>query len=105
MGGEMANKQALVNYLDRKVFDPILHASSENYSAADEKALQDVKRRTKTEKDRYYHYSTAADIRQNYESDLHSEAAKKVNAELKRLNLPHLADVKDEFLALADEEK
>ena len=101
----MANKQELVSYLDRKVFDPILHASSDKYGGADHKALDDVKRRTETEKERYHHYSSAEDVRQNFESDLHSEAAKKVNSELKRLNLPRLADVKEEFMALAEDRK
>lgn len=36
-----------------------------------------------------------------YKSDLSSENAREVNAKLKRLNLPILADVKDEFLKLA----
>lgn len=38
-------------------------------------------------------------------SDLHSETARRINKELKRLKLPRLPDVKDEFLAVADGRK
>jgi hypothetical protein len=34
-------------------------------------------------------------------SDLHSETAKRINKELRRLKLPRLPDVKEEFLKLA----
>ena len=36
-------------------------------------------------------------------SDLHSETAKRINKELRRLKLPRLPDVKDEFLQIADD--
>jgi hypothetical protein len=36
-------------------------------------------------------------------SDLHSETAKRINKQLRRLKLPRLPDVKDEFLQIADD--
>lgn len=57
--------------------------------------------RTRTEQDRYHHYESAEKVIQMYKDDLSSAKAREVNAKLKRLNLPILADVKDEFLKMA----
>jgi hypothetical protein len=57
---------------------------------------------TKSEKARFHGYHSAQEIRDNYMSDLHSDTAKRINKELRRLKLPRLPDVKDEFLAIAD---
>src|SRR4051794_32629900 len=97
----MASKQQLTDFLNRKVFDPILHASPDKYSEADQKKLKDVQDRTKSEKDRFHHYSSAQEVIDNYKNDLHSSTAKRVNSELQQLNLPTLPSVKDEFLKLA----
>jgi hypothetical protein len=97
----MASKQQLTDFLNSKVFDPILHASPDKYSEADQKKLKDVQDRTKSEKDRFHHYSNAQEVIDNYKSDLHSSTAKRVNSELEKLNLPTLPSVKDEFLKLA----
>lgn len=97
----MANKQELVHFLDQRVFDPILRAKPDEYSGHDRDMLEHVQKATRTEKDRYHHYGSADDVIQNFKSDLHSSAAKKVDSELSRLKLPCLPDVKDEFLELA----
>ena len=99
----MANKSELVHYLDQHVFDPILRASAGGRSGHEKDELEDVQRRTETEKDRYRHYSSAEEVVRMYKDDLTSEKAKPVNAKLQRLNLPQLADVKEEFLKLAGE--
>lgn len=99
----MANKQELLGFLDRHVFDPILRASADRYSEADRKKLVDVQERTRSEKDRFRGYSNAQEIIDNYKSDLHSSTAKRVNSELEKLKLPTLPSVKDEFLRLAED--
>lgn len=48
----MPNKEELIHFLDRKVFNPILHASPDKYSDADQRKLKDVQDRTKSEKER-----------------------------------------------------
>ena len=100
----MANKQELVHFLDRHVFDPILHASPDKYSEADQRKLKDVQDRTRSEKDRFHHYRSAKEVLDNYKSDLHSATAKRVNAELEKLKLPTLPSVEDDFLKLAHDE-
>jgi hypothetical protein len=98
----MANKQELVHFLERKVFDPILRAKPEDYNANERKALEHVRKATEAEKDRYRHYGSADEVILNFKRDLHSPAAKKIDSELSRLKLPSLPEVKDEFLKLAN---
>jgi hypothetical protein len=101
----MANKTELLNFLDNHVFNPILKASSDRYSEADQKKLEDVQQRTKSEKDRFHRYRNAQAIIDNYKDDLHSPTAKRVNSELEKLKLPTLPSVKEEFLRLAGEDE
>lgn len=99
----MANKQQLLHFLDQRVFNPILKASPKNKENSDDKKLKDVQDKTRTERDRFHHYSSAREIVDNYKSDLHSKAAHRVNQELEALKLPTLPSVRDEFLRLADD--
>ena len=98
----MADKQELTRFLDRHIFEPILRADASHYSEHDRELLADVQKRTRTEQERFHNYPSAQKLIEMYKDDLHSEKAHKVNAELKRLKLPILADVKDEFLKLAE---
>jgi hypothetical protein len=100
----MANKQELIHFLEEHVFNPILNASPDRYSEADQHKLKDVQDRTKSEKERFHRYSSAREVIDNYNSDLHSSTAKRVNRELEKLNLPTLPSVKDDFLKLAGAE-
>ena len=99
----MASKQELVEFLDRRVFDPILHTSEDKYSGKQRERLNDVKRRTEAEKTRFHNYESAQKVVEMYKDDLSSEKAKPVNAHLEELGLPRLVDVKNEFYELAGE--
>ena len=95
----MASKSELLHFLDQHVFNPILHAPKR--SGHEQTELEDVQKRTRAEQERFHAYPNTDELIRMYKDDLHSEKAKKVNAELKRLKLPLLADVKNEFLQLA----
>ncbi len=96
-------REELVRFLDRKVFDPILRASPDRYSGADRKHLEHVKSNTESEKKRFHDdYRTAREVRDNYHSDLSSKTADRVNRELEELGLPTLPSVREEFDALAE---
>jgi hypothetical protein len=98
-------KQAgIIHFLEQHVFNPILNASPDRYNGADQHRLKDVQDRTKSEKERFHRYSSAREVIDNYNSDLHSSTAKRVNRELEKLKLPTLPSVKDDFLKLAGEE-
>jgi hypothetical protein len=98
----MANKQELVRFLDRRVFDPILKASPSSLSKSDKGKLLDAQKRTRSEKDRFHQYDSAQQFIENYKRDLNAPAAKHVNSELQKLNLPTLPSVKDEFMKIAE---
>jgi len=100
----MANKQELLHFLDQHVFNPILKASPKGKGDADERKLKDVQDKTRSEQERFHHYSSAREIVDNYKSDLHSKTAHRVNKELEALNLPTLPSVREEFLKLAGDQ-
>lgn len=98
----MASKTELLRFLDARVFNPILKANPGSYKESDRKALDDVQGSTKSEKQRFHGYRNAQEVIDNYKSDLNSETAKRINAELKRLKLPSLPSVRREFLEMAE---
>src|SRR5205807_2677938 len=86
-----------------KGVNPVLHAKPDHYSESDRKKLEDVQKRTRTEQERYHkEYKSAEEVRVNFMRDTTSAAAKKVDSGLKRLHLPCLPDLKDEFRSLAE---
>lgn len=98
-------QQELFQFLDRRVFQPIMNASPGRYSGDDDKQkLADVKDRTRREKERYQNYEDAQKLRSMYLDDVQqsSGAAERTNDELKELGLPRLEDVRDEFMSLCD---
>jgi hypothetical protein len=100
-----SSKEKLVEFLNRKAFEPILRASPDDYkSEADKKALADVQRKTETEVERYARYPSAQKVRQMFKDDLNSAPAQKVDRELHRLGLPRLCDIKSEFDQLCERE-
>lgn len=99
----MANKSQLLDFLDKHIFFPILHASERDLGTKQREDLEDIKRRTQDEMGRFHGYDSAEKVIQRYKDDLHSEAAKSLNARLQDLGLPRFVDVKDEFLKVAGE--
>jgi hypothetical protein len=97
-----ANKQKLINFLERRVWNPVLKATPSKYSDPDRKVLERVQRKTESQRERYQSYDSAGRLRQEFQDDLQSQQARKVNADLQKLKLPIQADVKDEFFGLAD---
>ena len=96
-------KEKLLDFLEKKAFDPVLNKSKDDYdSDTKKKELEDVKRSTKSEKERFRNYGSAKEVRDNYLSDLNSEPAQKINRELDDLNLPKLPDYKKDFLDLCE---
>src|SRR4051812_26090055 len=94
-------REELLKFIDKNAFDVILKASDEKLTDEEKEMLGDVKRKTESEKRQFHEkYSTAEEVKKNYLSDVHSKSAKKVNEELKKLKLPTLPDLKDQFQEL-----
>ena len=67
------------------------------------KKLKDIQRKTGNEKKQFHNdYKTAKEVKEGYLSDVRSEAAKKINEELRHLKLPTLPELKDNFINLRD---
>ena len=90
-------KQQLIDLLNRKVFDPVIHASESGKSDAEKQKLEKIKGQTRTEQQRYHHYEDAAKVKQMYRDDLRSAPAEKVHRESHQLGLPALPDIREEF--------
>lgn len=96
-------KDRLVHFLDRKAFDPVMHANADRYPENKRDKLKDVQRRTQTEIDRFHGYGSAQEVVTNFKRDLHSEPARKVHRALKDLGLPTIGDVREAFEKLAQD--
>jgi predicted amidohydrolase YtcJ len=90
-------KRELVEFVVARAFEPVLRAKPDGRSDADRRRLEHVQRATRSEIERYRHYGSADEVAVNFRRDLSSEAAKKIHAELRRLHLPTIEDVRDEF--------
>ena len=106
MGPDDRKREELLKFLNQKVFDPILRALPEDYKSEDlKKKLNDVKRRTESEKHIFHEFQTAEQVKKNYLADLDFRTARKTDYELDELKLPSLTQVKDEFLRLCEKLK
>ena len=106
MGPDDRKREELLKFLNQKVFDPILRALPEDYKSEDlKKKLNDVKRRTESEKHIFHELQTAEQVKKNYLADLDFRTARKTDYELDELKLPSLIKVKDEFLRLCEKLK
>ncbi|MDA8387233.1 MAG: hypothetical protein M0Z58_01050 [Nitrospiraceae bacterium] len=103
---EGKKREQLIEFLDEKLFDPILRASPDDYESQDSrKKLHDVKKHIEKEKLRFRDrdaYPAAADIKKSILLDLQSKTGEKMGHDLDQLDLPRLTGIKDEFLKLCD---
>jgi hypothetical protein len=94
-------KRQLAEFVIEKAFEPVMRARPDGRSDTDRRALQHVQAATKAEIDRYRHYESAAEVVTNFRRDLNSSAAKKIQAQLRKLRLPTVEDIRREFEAKA----
>lgn len=103
MPGDNA-REKLLDFLDRKAFDPVLKASPDDYTNdAQKQKLKNVQKTTRNTKESYHKYGSAEKVRQMFRDDLHSDAAEDVHRELRDLGLPTLNEIEPEFTHLADQ--
>jgi hypothetical protein len=101
MAADQNARERLVQLLDQKAFDPILHARPDRYSGNDREKLEHVKGATERTKQRYHHdYAGVEEVCARFREDLSSSSAQRVQRELEQLGLPTLHDIEDEFDAL-----
>ena len=96
-------KKQLLDFIDKKAFDVVLNANLEKYDKGDRKKLEDIQRKTKNEKDQFHNdYKNAKEVKNGFLSDVRSDAAQKLDKELRHLHLPTLPQIKDDFMKLCD---
>jgi hypothetical protein len=94
-------KEQLVEFLERRAFNPVLRARAGDFAENERETLADVQQRTSTEVERFRRYGSAEEVVTNFKRDLHSKPAQRVHRDLKRLGLPTLNDVQEDFEKLA----
>lgn len=90
-------KGELLWLVTSKAFDPVMRAKPDGRLQSETDRLEHVQQATRAEIERYRGYKSAEALVTNFKRDLHSAAAKKIHAELRRLGLPTIEDIKDEF--------
>jgi hypothetical protein len=102
---EEEKKRYLLDFLDRKIFDPVFEASPVQYSLErDRKMLEDVQRNAALERRKLHHDTrSAGEVRNIYLKDLYLETEGAIGRELEDLELPRLREVRDEFLGLCED--
>jgi hypothetical protein len=98
-----STKHKLIEFLERRAFDPVLKAKPEHYPEPRRGKLVDVQRRARAEAERFHRYGSAREVVVNFLRDLDSEPGERLHRELKALGLPALNDIEDEFMKLADD--
>lgn len=98
-------REKLLDFLDKKAFDPIVKITPDDYKdKGKRKKAETVKEKTISTQRRYHeNYTSAKDVKDNFEADLSSGAADKVHKDLKELGLPTLKDIKDDFIKLCND--
>jgi len=95
-------KKQLLDFINKKAFDPILNAKADKFKGKDREDFEDVRRKTESEKKNFEEYGSADEIKKNYLSNVRSKAAAKVNDQLEKLGLPTMPGHKDEFMELCN---
>ncbi len=95
-------KQRLIKMIEHRVWNPILRAVPEDYSPSERKLLKRVQEKTQQQRERYYGYQSAGQVRQEFQDDLSSKYAARVNKNLDKLDLPRQSEISDRFFKMAD---
>lgn len=101
---EEKKRDALLEFLDKKVFDPVLEAIPELYSSErDRRMLNSVQEKVKVNRERFHEsYLTAEAIRDQYFRELYFEGRSRLGKVLEDLELPRFVQLRGQFIDLCD---
>ena len=97
-------KEALLDFLDRKVFNPVLEAIPEQYSSEyDQRMLFAVQEKVKSER-KLFHKTvlTPQEIKHQYFRHLYFEGKGEIGKELEDLELPRFLQLRGQFIDLCN---
>jgi hypothetical protein len=86
-----------------RVFDPILRARKADHKGPDQRPGADVQSATRSDKERFRSYCGVPQNQDNFVNDMHPETKKRIDKELRRLELARPLDIKGEFVEFADD--
>ena len=95
----------LLEFLDSRIFDPVLEAQSDHYFSQREKQmLKDVQEVARYDKDHYhFQLATAEAVKNEFIRETTQQEIGRIARELEDLNLPRIHLFKDQFLQLCRE--
>ncbi|MEA2780959.1 MAG: hypothetical protein QOK29_2503 [Rhodospirillaceae bacterium] len=94
-------KDKLVDFLERRAFDPVMRAKPGLRSESDKSKLQKLQQSTRSEIERFRHYGSAREVLVNFKRDLTSSKARQIHRDLQALHLPTILDIREDFEKLA----
>lgn len=98
-------KDELINFLERKVFDPVLEKPPEKYPPEEREKLERVQEATDRAKHRYYcDYESATEVYEHFRDDLRSDKGREIQQLSRELGLPSFQDVAAGFEEVARRE-
>src|SRR4051794_124169 len=98
MSARKDTRKELVDFIDKKAFDVILHTSPDKYKGKDRDNFEDIRKKTENEKKKFHDdYKTAEEVKRNFLQDVRSKPAHKLDKDIERLGLPTLPHLKDDF--------
>jgi hypothetical protein len=94
----------ILDFLDKKTFDPIINKTEADFTSEDKKsAFKHVKRSTQSEKERFHtRYHSPEELKRNHLADLSSSAAQRIGPQIESLGLPTLPQFREEFIELCN---
>lgn len=101
---EDKKREALLDFLDKKVFDPVMEAIPELYSSErDRRMLNTVQEKMKINRKRFHESDlTAQGIREQFFRELYFEGRSRIGKVLEDLELPRFVQLRGQFIDLCD---
>ncbi len=100
-----ARKTQLVALLEKRVFQPVLSATEDDFESPDEREmLEEIQDNLRAERHRFREeYDTPEEVRDAFHGDLSSEEGQELEREAHMLGLPYLTDAEPEFDDLCEQ--
>jgi hypothetical protein len=106
MDHQKEKAKSLIDFLDQKVFNPIMEARPELYSSErEQKMLEYVKKFTSTEIDHFHRKDNSPEqILDMFFRELYYETSGILGKDREDLELPRFLEIRDEFMGLFEDD-
>jgi len=94
-------RRRLIGFLDEHVFNPVLKAQADKFSADKQPRLLEAQKTMRRERERVQACPSAFEVYRMFEYEVSSEETRKLRGVLRDLGLPTLEDVWLDFVQMA----